>query len=249
MLAIVAAIAIPVVTNVVASTNTNAAAQTQSDIQDFVNKYNESGAYSYDATEGKFVGYIDLNGNGSVDSGEAIDELDVDTDKFSITASATDAPADAASVDFDVTPTASFTVALDSGTEQVAQSTRSWSYNGINAANNNRIMTIDGVQGDFFDEGNSPYGGWSGSAYVLSLYIPQPGDVSAGGYYYWDEQNTQPGSLYGSWNYGSANYENNILFVYNESDQLMSVHMYFTQDPLVASTVTPASNPEWSASY
>ena len=115
VLAIVAAIAIPVVTNVVASSNANAAAQTQSDIQDFVNKYNESGAYSYDSTEGKFVGYIDLNGNGSVDSGEAIDELDVDTDKFSITASATDAPADAASVDFDVTPTASFTVALGGG--------------------------------------------------------------------------------------------------------------------------------------
>jgi len=142
VLAIVAAIAIPVVTNVVNSTNDRAIAQTQSDIADFVEKYNESGAYSYDSTEGKFVGYIDLNGNGSVDAGETIDELDIDTAKFSISASATDAPADAASVDFGVTPTAVFTVeAAASATAAAA-----WTVPSGYTANSNALGNFqDGV--------------------------------------------------------------------------------------------------------
>ncbi len=87
VIAIVAAISVPVVTNVIASSNQSALTQTNADVADFVNKYNNTGAWSYDATTQTFQGFVDLNGNGTVDApAEQIEELVVDTVKFGSTA-------------------------------------------------------------------------------------------------------------------------------------------------------------------
>jgi len=87
VLAIVAAIAIPVVTNVVNSTEDRAVAQTQSDVDDFVAKYNNVGAFSYTEATQTFEGYVDLNGDGST-TGEKIEELVIDLDTFELTTDA-----------------------------------------------------------------------------------------------------------------------------------------------------------------
>jgi len=85
VLAIVAAIAIPVVTNVVNSTEDRAVSQTQSDVDDFMNKYNNVGAFTYtDATQ-TYEGYVDLNGDGATSADEKIEELVIDSSVFTVT--------------------------------------------------------------------------------------------------------------------------------------------------------------------
>ena len=85
VLAIVSAIALPVINNVVSSSNSNALAQTQSDVADFVAKYNAAGAVSY-AGSGVFQGYVDTDGDNTVDSNELVDTLTIDQGKFSVMA-------------------------------------------------------------------------------------------------------------------------------------------------------------------
>lgn len=94
VLAIVAAIAVPVVTNVVGSTNDRALDQTNSDVADFVSKYNNTGVVAYDATNQTFYGYVDLDGDNTIEgvdftltpatyaSDELIEELVIDGDQF-----------------------------------------------------------------------------------------------------------------------------------------------------------------------
>lgn len=87
VLAIVAAIAVPVITNVVNSTEDSAVAQTQSDINDFVTKYTKTGTFSVSGSDATtlFEGYVDLNGNGAIDlPAEKIEELAVDNSKFDV---------------------------------------------------------------------------------------------------------------------------------------------------------------------
>jgi len=110
VLAIVAAIAIPVVTNVVSSGNQKALAQTQEDVNAFVAKYNNSGTYTY--SDGVFTGYIDLDGNGSVSADEKIEELAVDTNKFSISASDSSAPDSIAAASYGSSVGTTFTLSL-----------------------------------------------------------------------------------------------------------------------------------------
>jgi prepilin-type N-terminal cleavage/methylation domain-containing protein len=86
VLAIVSAIALPVVNNVVASSNSNALAQTNSDVADFVAKYNAAGAVAYNVDGQRLTGYVDTNGNNQIDGGEVIDTLSIDTGKFVSTA-------------------------------------------------------------------------------------------------------------------------------------------------------------------
>jgi len=85
VLAIVSAIALPVVNNVVASSNSNALVQTNSDAADFVAKYNAAGAVSFDAASLTLQGYVDTDGDNQVDSGEVIDTLTIDGGKFETT--------------------------------------------------------------------------------------------------------------------------------------------------------------------
>jgi len=116
VLALVAAIAIPTITNVVSSTNTRAAAQQDSLVADFVSKYTKSGVYTYDDATQTYTGYVDLNGDGTVDDSEKIEELAVDTVKFAVTR--TDggdgvAPATTTTAaSYDSIPDDSFTVSL-----------------------------------------------------------------------------------------------------------------------------------------
>ena len=81
VLAIVSAIALPVINNVVSSSNSNALAQTQSDVADFVAKYNAAGAVAFDGMS-TFTGYVDTDGDNQVDGNEVIDTLTIDTNKF-----------------------------------------------------------------------------------------------------------------------------------------------------------------------
>jgi prepilin-type N-terminal cleavage/methylation domain-containing protein len=109
VLAIVAAIAVPVVTNVVSSTNDRAVAQTQSDIANFVEKYKKTGAYTY--ADGVFSGYVDLNGDGTATNDEKIEALTIDTNKFTITPDGDTPPSDTTVASFyDTTPNTTFSV-------------------------------------------------------------------------------------------------------------------------------------------
>ena len=85
VLAIVSAIALPVVNNVVSSSNSNALAQTNSDISDFTAKYNAAGAVQITVdTNGNTIlsGYVDTDGDNAIDSNELIDTLTIDGTKF-----------------------------------------------------------------------------------------------------------------------------------------------------------------------
>lgn len=82
VLAIVSAIALPVINNVVASSNSNAAAQSQGDVNDFITKYNAAGEVLLAPGGRTLQGYIDTDGDNSIDSNELIDALTLET-KFS----------------------------------------------------------------------------------------------------------------------------------------------------------------------
>jgi prepilin-type N-terminal cleavage/methylation domain-containing protein len=111
VLTIVAAIAVPVVTNVVNSTDERANAQTQADIEAFVEKYNKSGAYTYNPSNATFAGYLDLDGNGSASNDEKVEELVIDASRFSVSAVGDTVPTQASEIDFDTTPTVSYNLA------------------------------------------------------------------------------------------------------------------------------------------
>lgn len=83
VIAIVAAISVPVITNVVGSANANAAAQTASDINDFIVDGGKSGQVHFDGTS-TFELYVDLNGDNLVTANEQISDLVIDTTKFTI---------------------------------------------------------------------------------------------------------------------------------------------------------------------
>jgi prepilin-type N-terminal cleavage/methylation domain-containing protein len=82
VLAIVSAIALPVINNVVASSNSNALQQTIKDAQSFINKYSKSGVVAYDSLTKTFRGYIDTDGDNQIDANELIDTLVLDEDKY-----------------------------------------------------------------------------------------------------------------------------------------------------------------------
>jgi prepilin-type N-terminal cleavage/methylation domain-containing protein len=86
VLAVVSAIALPVINNVVSSSNSNAAAQTQGDVDDFIAKYNAAGEVLVSADGRTLQGYVDTDGDNTIDSNELIDTLTIDA-KFSFAAS------------------------------------------------------------------------------------------------------------------------------------------------------------------
>ena len=88
VLAVVSAIALPVINNVVSSSNSNAAAQTQSDVTDFITKYNAAGEVLVSADGRTLQGYVDTDGDNTIDSNELIDTLTIDS-KFSFSAAGT----------------------------------------------------------------------------------------------------------------------------------------------------------------
>jgi prepilin-type N-terminal cleavage/methylation domain-containing protein len=83
VLAVVSAIALPVINNVVSSSNSNAAVQTQSDVNDFIAKYNAAGETLL-STDGRTLqGYVDTDGDNTIDSNELVDTLSIDS-KFAV---------------------------------------------------------------------------------------------------------------------------------------------------------------------
>ena len=98
VIAIVAAISVPVITNVIADSRTNSAAAMQEQAQAFIDKYESSGDWSFDTASQTFLGGIDEDGNGTVTLGtvaspgaEVIDTLAVDAGQFTATVAGTTA--------------------------------------------------------------------------------------------------------------------------------------------------------------
>jgi prepilin-type N-terminal cleavage/methylation domain-containing protein len=91
VLAVVSAIALPVINNVVSSSNSNALQQTIKDANDFINKYSKSGVVAYDGLTKTFSGYIDTDGDNTIDADEKIDTLTLDANKFAASTSGTSA--------------------------------------------------------------------------------------------------------------------------------------------------------------
>ena len=85
VLAIVAAIAVPTITNVVSNTSDRAAASMTEQVKSFVEKYDgAAGGYTYDPMTQTFTGYVDLDGNGEASANEKIEELVVDTQAWTV---------------------------------------------------------------------------------------------------------------------------------------------------------------------
>lgn len=112
VLAIVAGISIPLITNVVETSSKRASLQTQTDITDFVSKYSKTGSsgYAYDASTGTFSGYLDLDNDGFASDDEKIEELRINTDRFTVASSTADAPSIPSEIDFSNPPTATYTI-------------------------------------------------------------------------------------------------------------------------------------------
>ena len=98
VIAIVAAISVPVITNVIADSRTNSASAMQEQAQAFIDKYEASGEWSFDTASQTFLGGIDEDGNGTVALGsvaspgaEVIDTLAVDAGQFTATVAGTTA--------------------------------------------------------------------------------------------------------------------------------------------------------------
>lgn len=84
VLAIVTALAVPVITNVVSSSQTNAVAAMNTEVSNFVDQFTKSGTVTYDAGSQTFSGWVDLDGNGSyADPDEKVQTLEVDS-RFSV---------------------------------------------------------------------------------------------------------------------------------------------------------------------
>jgi prepilin-type N-terminal cleavage/methylation domain-containing protein len=86
VIAIVAAISVPVISNVVGSSRDSAADAMTVNAQTFSEKYHESGTLSYVEADdvGTLTGYVDLDGDGVVDADEAMETLAIDLSTFSV---------------------------------------------------------------------------------------------------------------------------------------------------------------------
>lgn len=85
VLAVVSAIALPVINNVVAASNSNAYNQTIKDAQTFIDKYSKAGIVAYDGLTNAFKGYVDTDSDNIIDANELVDTLTLDA-KYSATA-------------------------------------------------------------------------------------------------------------------------------------------------------------------
>jgi prepilin-type N-terminal cleavage/methylation domain-containing protein len=85
VIAIVAAISIPVITNVIDSARTSSAESQQAMLSDFIDKYDEAGDWTYDAASQTFTALVDLDGDGNFATGqEVIETFTVDETQFAV---------------------------------------------------------------------------------------------------------------------------------------------------------------------
>jgi prepilin-type N-terminal cleavage/methylation domain-containing protein len=68
VIAIVAAISVPVITNVISSSRDNAAGSMEEQVNSFIDKYLNAGQVTYDEGTQTFEGFVDLDGNGTYDT-------------------------------------------------------------------------------------------------------------------------------------------------------------------------------------
>lgn len=93
VLAVVSAIALPVINNVVTSSNSNALVQTQTEVNNFIAKYSKSGVVALQGQ--KLLGYVDTDGDNQIDDpAELVDTFTLDG-KYSISATGTNPTAGA----------------------------------------------------------------------------------------------------------------------------------------------------------
>jgi prepilin-type N-terminal cleavage/methylation domain-containing protein len=83
VIAIVAAISIPVITNVIDSSRTSSAGSMEAQVNAFIEKYSQSGEVTFNGTD-TFTGWVDLDADGVVDANEAIETFTVDTTQFGL---------------------------------------------------------------------------------------------------------------------------------------------------------------------
>ena len=123
IIAVVAAISVPIVNNVIETSRNNAAAAMQTEIETFVEKHSESGQVAYDEASRTFTAWVDSDGDGNYSSPDEIvstfavpEEFYIDVDNF-------DSPANISVVPISGTHTLSYDINYDGGTDP-ASSTR-----------------------------------------------------------------------------------------------------------------------------
>jgi prepilin-type N-terminal cleavage/methylation domain-containing protein len=175
VIAIVAAISVPVISNVVGSARTNAAASMQEQVNTFIDKYLDSGQVTYD-DDGThtFAGFVDLDGNGDyAGTNERIEELVVGSEFTvgGVTAGVlTGSTATVTSASGSATAITTYTLTFDPGNNSNDTTSQSASL----AAGDTIELT-----GNMFDDppGSGPryvFSGWSNTA--PPLYYDDPTD-------------------------------------------------------------------------
>jgi prepilin-type N-terminal cleavage/methylation domain-containing protein len=108
IIAIVAAISVPILGNIIDEANRKAISSNQEQINSFIDKYNKIGGYTYDGN-GTFLGYVDNNGDRVASASEKLEELVLD-DKFGIVVTSADAPSMREGIIFGSPPLATYTI-------------------------------------------------------------------------------------------------------------------------------------------
>jgi len=263
VLAVVAAIAIPVVTNVVASSNTNAAAQTQSDIEDFITDGNKAGIVIWDGTR-TFESYVDLNGDNVIDADEKTSELIVE-DKFSIsglTNGAATVTGAYSATEIAIDP-ATFDVVANS--QAAAPAAPAFVYDGFDPSTGVLSITLAGESLQFYAETGDTWSAadgdpWNGGpvmtislsnandgGHVLGDLDNNNGYQGTDGFYYledpdgtytWNTPTTQDQTANEWTDSGTGN-----IYLGYLGGELEYLAMYFPAD--YASGGTPQSNTNW----
>jgi prepilin-type N-terminal cleavage/methylation domain-containing protein len=83
VIAIVAAISIPVITNVIDSARTSSAGSMEAQVNAFIEQYAASGKVTFNGTD-TFTGWVDLDADGVADANEAIETFTVDITQFAL---------------------------------------------------------------------------------------------------------------------------------------------------------------------
>jgi prepilin-type N-terminal cleavage/methylation domain-containing protein len=157
VIAIVAAISIPVITNVIESSRTSSAGSMEAQVNAFIEKYAASGAVTFNGTD-TFTGWVDLDADGVVDANEAIETFTVDTAQFGLSG----------------TPNASTPQTGDSyatfSTVEATVTVGGAATGGTQAASFTYTLTAVPGGGDFGGSGSCNVVGWTTNANDLSFY-------------------------------------------------------------------------------
>jgi prepilin-type N-terminal cleavage/methylation domain-containing protein len=124
VIAIVAAISIPVITNVIESARTSSAGSMEAQVNAFIEQYAASGKVTFNGTD-TFTGWVDLNANGLAEANEAIETFTVDTTQFGLSnvPMTSTSPVGESYANVTAFPSATATVTVGGGTGGTQQAT------------------------------------------------------------------------------------------------------------------------------